>query len=597
MLISSSLLGWYPEYSVLASEFVVGQGFLAPTTFRSMSVYTLGSSFSDLSKAPLDVMSHNPAADIQIDGPHYFHLDLGRQNLDLFEDPNPMNIHLYDYYPGPWSFYNQGEEKADYDPAFRMVYVGYPLKALEGLRLGAAVDWMYELSQFYQPYDMWGFGYRDAFGAEYAVAEVDPYDDYRIRQSGDDENTNEGYHATFFASHPMGSHTNVGLRFTAGQETVDGQLNNYNFDDQSDYRDEYLSLYQSQTSREQDFSSYDLMIGLEKELQTGATLGVSLGMLSADMDRGFSKLDSSNYYGMTYDQYPDISGDDSTYYLSNSAHDSDKRWQYVGETFYGGLQYKKDGAEGLTYRFALYAEQRNADLTESETLYQSNHYHSRYFLHSQSTMAEYLSTTWARISRTGSGIFEQSLYRGSAGVNWTVSPTFMFLGGLYFHQKDRLQTANEPFTGAKYSFWDRSEATYDPGIDERYQEDDQEFRWERNEHETTVGIPVGIVLEFGEYFQFRSGLTKIFRKTEVAETYDVVVIRRLEEHGDGTTTTSEESSFVDGFEFPTHKAFDNTFNYNAGLSFAFDNNFEITMALGQVFEEEFFIKIGGQINW
>lgn len=599
-IFSSNAFAWYPEYSVMASDFVLGRGFLAPTSYHSMSVYALGDGFRDLYDSPLDNIGINPAAGLEMDSKHFFHLDLAGQ--DFFGDGAQIDgggiMPYYDtYYSNPWSYYRQNEEKLDYEPAFRLVYLGYPLAAFKNTRLGFSVDWMYELSEFYQPYDVWGFGYRDAFGAEYATNDADPYENYRVRQAGDDENTNEGYNMTFFLAHPLTSKTDVGIRFTSSTESVDGSLANYSFSDENNYSDIYEYFSESNTIREQSFASTDLMLGVNTKLDGNAEFGVSLGMLSGDLERVFDEQDSSNYYSMDYDRYPEITLDDSTYYSSSSDHQSGKDWNYDGQTLYGGLQYRTENSNGINYRFSLYAEQRKADLTESESLYQSNNYRSRYFNYYDSTVSEYYSTTWATVERTGTGVFEQSLLRGSAGIDWTVSPKFRFLGGIYLNKRDRLQTANEPFTGEKYSYWDRSDNYYNPGIDIHRQEDEQEFRWERNENELTVGLPVGIVLDFGKFFQFNTGLTKIFRRTEITETYDVVVFRRLVEQGDGTVTRTEETNFVDGYNFPKIKTFDNTLIFNTGLSFVFAENFAATVVLSKAFADEYALKIGGQISW
>jgi len=600
LMVASSAVAWYPEYSVMASDFVVGQGFFGPVHYQSMSVYALGAGFRDFYDSPLDNIGNNPAAGLQISSRHFFHLDLGGQQLFNEEAEAGGGIMpMYDYYyPGPWSYYQQNEEKVDYDPAFRLVYLGYPLPVFKHTRLGLSVDWMYELSQFYQPYDMWGFGYRDAFGAEYASDEVDPYDDYRLKQAGDDENVNEGYNISFFLAHLLSSKIDIGLRYTLSNEAVDGNLRDYDFNDQSDYRDEYLSFYESITIREQAFTSSDLMLGINTHSAEGSEFGISAGILTGELERIFDKQDSSRYFGMTYDQYPDLSLDDSTYYSSTSNHQSGKNWRYTGQTIYGGLQYGSQGPHGINYRIALYTEQRQADLTEEESLFQSNNYNSKYFYLYDSTVHRYSSTSWASIERTGTGKFEQSMFRGSAGIDWTVSPGFSFLGGLYVNGSERLQTAREPFSGEKYSYYDRTGNRYNPGIQSTRQTDEKIYSWRRSEQVFTVGLPVGVVLDFADYFQLQSGLTKIYRKTEITESYDVIVAQHLvERNNNGIITVTTDEYYVDGYEFPDIKTFDNDLIFNAGLSFVFVDNFAATVVFSKAFTDDYYLKIGGQISW
>ncbi|NQV16859.1 hypothetical protein HQ531_15450 [bacterium] len=601
-LISSSVMGWYPEYSVMASDFVLGKQFLAPIGFHSMSVYGLGEGFQDLYSSPMDDISANPAVRFDMVSKHFFQLDLGGQ--ELFDDDNPFPGRTFSYaeYDSyvmvPWSQYRQTEEKEDYDPAFRFFYLGYPIEQMAKTRFGLSFDWVYGISEFYQPYDDWGFRYLDAMGASYENSGDDPYDDYNLRQAGDDENINQGYRLSFLLAHPLTSNTQLGLRYTVTDEKADGSLWDFNSDDQNDYYDVFVSYYDSNTERKQTFKSNDIMLGIDTRLQSGAQLGISAGLLFGDLDRDFNQRDSSMYYYLFLDQYADISLDDSTFYSSQYNHRSEKAWDYDGRTIYGGLQYRSTGANGIQYRFSIQGEQRVADLIESESMLQNSNYENRYFSYYDTSVSEYTSLSWAIVERSGTGKLEQQIIRGTGGIDWNVSPTFRFLGGLHLRLSDRKLTAKEPFSGEKYAFTERAGGYYYDGTDVHTQIDEKEFSWERNEREIYVGLPVGFIFKFGQYFKIQSGLTKIFRKTDISENYDVIVERYYHvRDNNGVITSVDDSDYVDGYKFPDVKTFDNGFDFNSGLSFVFADNFAATVALTNAFTDNYSLKLGARVSW
>lgn len=593
----SGLFAWYPEYTVMASDFVVGKNFLAPVNYHSMTVYSLGEGFRDLHRSPLDDISRNPSAGIQIDSRHFFHLDLGGQSMaEQIDASYPEPYYDYGYYY-PWSNYRESETQGEYDPLFRLVYLGHPIPAWKSTRLGVSFDWMYELSEFYQPIYFWGYGARDAMGNDFAEADVDPYDDYRLKQAGDDENANEGYNLSFFVSQPLGSLIDLGVRYTVSNETVDGILYDFNLYDKSEWADDYLSRWESEKIREQKFSSQDLMAGLTYKPSEKSEIGISAGLLSGSLDRVFNESDTSNYYSMQLDPYPEYTLDDSSYYRRTSDLRSKKNWKYDGRTVYGGVQYYTRGGQGVNLRVVLYGENRSADLTEAETLFQTYNYESKYYAYWDSTVSRYSSNSLATMVRSGIGEFTQNLYRASIGVEWDVSPTFNFLGGLYVVNRQRTQTATEPFEGEKSTEWSRS-GYWNPGTWGSRQQDLKEFSWERTEDEFTVILPVGIDFSFAQMFKLRSGFSKTFRKREVKERYDVIVSRYWREtENNGTVTVDLDENYVDGHRFPDEKSFDDGYIFNAGLSFSYSNIFSASLIYTTAFENDRTLKLGGQLSW
>ncbi len=603
VMISSNATAWYPEYTVLASDFVLGNNFLKPTTFHTMQVYSLGEGFQDLYSSPMDDISSNPAAGLMTASRHFVQLDLGGQQL--FDNQEPMFNEwrsggvAYDYYyPGPWSQYRQTEEKEDYEPAMRFVYLGYPVKSLAKTRLGLSFDWIYGISEFYQPYDNWGFRLTDAMGSSYESSAEDPYNDYRLREAGDDENINQGFHLSLFIAQPLTSNTDIGARFTLGNEAVDGNYRDYNFNDQSGYYDEYVQFNEVQKERIQDFSSHELMLGTNTLRKDGSILGLSAGFITGNLERLFNEQDTSKYYSLMRDPYPEFTLDDSVSYTRTSNHISNKSWVYDGQTFYGGLQYRSASESRIQYRFSVYGEKRLADLLESESMLQNSSHASRYFYYYDTSLTQYSSNSWATLERSGSGTLEQQSFRGSGGINWNVSPTFRFLGGIFVTWSDRQLSAEEPFQGEKYAYTYRDGNYYNNGTDVVRQIDEKDFYWQRNERDFMLGIPVGFMLEFGQYFQLNSGLTKNFRKTEISENYDVIVQRYYHvKNSNGTITTIDDQDYVDGYEFPDIKTFDDDFDFNTGLSFIFSDNFSATVVFTNAFSDNYYMKLGAHLSW
>ncbi|MEA3287455.1 MAG: hypothetical protein U9Q77_08795 [Candidatus Marinimicrobia bacterium] len=599
LVISSSATAWYPEYTVMASDLVLGQNFLAPASFHSMTVYSLGVEFQDLYNSPLDNISKNPAAGLSGNSRHLLQLELGGQHLfdGGFESPGRV-VPMYDYYYYlPRSQYRQTEEEQDYEPAFRFVYLGYPLKGAAETRLGIAFDWIYGISEFYQPYDEWNFRGYNAVGAALESSE-DPYEDYNLREAGDDLNINQGYHLTFFLAHPLTKNTDIGARLTMNDESVDGNLRDYSFYDQSDYYDDYVSVYDSQTEREQAFNSTDLMLGINTKRADGSSLGFSGGVLLGKLDRLFNVTDSSRHFSLMEDPYPDHTLDDSTFYSRNSTHLSEKNWNYDGQTFYLGFQYLYPETKGKQFSFTLYGEDRRADLVESESLDQRSAYDSRHFYYYDTSLYEYSSSSWAVLERNGSGQLRQKLFRMSGGVDWTVSPAFRFLGGLSIQYKDRELSADEPFSGEKYAYTDRTGGSHATRLDIQRQIDEKEFSWQRSEQQLSFGLPVGFLFRFGEYFQLQSGLTKVFLKTDINEYFDVIVRRDYSfRDNNGVITETNETNFVDGYKFPDIKTFDDGFDFNAGMSFIYNDNFSASVVFTNAFNEEYVIKLGGRLSW
>jgi len=61
LLFSTCAPAWYPDYSVMATDYVLPRDFLAPVRIQSIGLQALGSQFQRLYDHPLDNAFQNPA--------------------------------------------------------------------------------------------------------------------------------------------------------------------------------------------------------------------------------------------------------------------------------------------------------------------------------------------------------------------------------------------------------------------------------------------------------------------------------------------------------------------------------------------------------
>ncbi|MFH1852708.1 MAG: hypothetical protein ABIA75_10215 [Candidatus Neomarinimicrobiota bacterium] len=592
----ANLLAWYPDYSVMATDFVVPRSFLAPARIQSIGLQSLGPDFFRIYRNPVDDSFQNPAYLKQVSG-SYLYLEIsGDSENETSVDNNDgvyRDYYMTDMYPYYWSPYQYTEEPAVDEPIASLIYLGQPLKWLP-LRVGGAFEYYFDRQPFYQPY-WYGWGWRnmDAVGATYETNLVDPYDDYRVVEAGDNLQDEKGYRINSFAALPVLGRLVLGARLTLLEKSVDGIYTDLNFNDDSQWADEYLSFNSDERRRDQNLSQQDLALGVLLNLGEATRFGVTVGYINGDIERELIESDTSRYYSRYFWQADTTHGQ---YYNSSSAYSSAKNWQYDGATQYGEAHGDIGVNEDVTLRFSAYYEKRLADLVESESMWRHSSHFSHYWNYYDTTDYDYENNSHASLERSGTGEYSFDNLRLSFGADWRLAPEIRFIGGVVFDRKNDRKTADEPFQGAKYSYYGNN--WYEYYSNEYTQIDDKRFNWWRKEAYATISVPTGVIVNIGDNLELSVGLTKVIKTTDIDEGYDLIVyhdeeIRQI----DGMIIASTDSAYVDGHSFPGTHLFSDEYQMNAGVAFKYHDNFKITAALKESILEPRSFKIGAEFHW
>jgi len=459
--------------------------------------------------------------------------------------------------------------------------------------LVATLEYFYGREQFYQAY-WYGWGWRnmDAVGATYNESLVDPYDDYRIVESGENLQDERGYRINTFVAMPILPFLTLGARLAVQDKNIDGNYSDLNIQDDNYWADEYLSYYDVVKTRDQSFKQQDIALGALLQLGSGIQLGVTAGYVTGDIDRKLVESDTSRYFSRYYNN-PDTNK--VNIYNNNGAYASTKQWIYDGSTRYGELHGDIAVNPDITLRWSAYYEKRSAELEELENMWRRSYHFSHYWSHWDSVYHDYENISETNLDRTGSGEYRFENWRFSIGANWQMSPAICFSGGLVYDSQLDSKDATEPFTGSKYSY--SNDWSYDYSS-EITQNDDKQFSWQREETYVTLALPTGVVVELGEALELSLGLTKLIRSTDVTESYDLIVFsEETIKIIDGIMITDSDSAYVDGHKFPGIHTFIDEYRMNAGISFKYKDSFKITAALAESIFEPRSFKIGAEFRW
>ena len=226
-------------------------------------------------------------------------------------------------------------------------------------------------------------------------------------------------------------------------------------------------------------------------------------------------------------------------------------------------------------------------------------YYNQYWSSYDDLWRHYDSRSNAEVTRTGTGSYESGFIQLSAGVDWNLESNLKFYGGFYVEHYDRIQDANEPFSGEKYSYNSYVNYNYDYGEYEATQNDVKTFVWQQHQWRTILAAPLGVEYQVIPAMGIQLGLTKVYQRLRMNESYDVVVDEyHLLVKEDGEITRDEtDVEYVDGYEYPVIKEFSDRFDFNAGLNFRSGDRLKISVVLTNAFRDEYAIKVGGAISW
>ncbi|MBT3251279.1 MAG: hypothetical protein HN729_09185 [Candidatus Marinimicrobia bacterium] len=597
LLLLTKGFAWYPSYSVMATDFVLPYDFIKPLTIHPVGLQALGPHFYSIYNHPVSNVFQNPAY-LSLESQNYIYFDIAGSDNDKDRsnsNSTPGISYGYDdfyYMPYYWSPYRYVHEPENSEPIARFIYLGKPYGENSPIGIGGTIEYYYEQEQFYQP--QWyhnGWWEMDALGNYFDSESSDPYGDYRIAEFGNNKLMSSGIQASAMISFDIHSKLSLGLRFTILDKKTDGDYVNLNFTDENDYYDNYLNYSDTKANQNQDYKMNDYSFGVIWNEPDKMVLGGSLGYVTGEIERDFVETDSTFYHSYHFEG-PDTNN--YSLYDRFGGSRSDKQWKYAGSTSYGNLNGDFFLNSDITLRLAIYGEKRKSDLTESEIMRRDNYYGSRYWNTYTDTVHRFLNISNVNFSRYGTGDNIHKRFKLSIGADVIVSTKIRFIGGVVVDNIDVDMDAHEPFIGSKYSYSERENYSYiNWQLQESTQDEEKEFHWYRNEDFFTVAIPTGIIVKAGSNLEFQLGLTKVIKKIDIKEGYDLIVYdESTVTIQDGVTTVSSDSSYVEGHLFPATNEFMNEYEMNAGISFKYKEYFKLTCALKESILEPSYYKIG-----
>jgi len=591
---TGKLFAWYPDYTVMATDFVLPADFLESGNMTSVRQMALGPYFRYLYLDEMERTFRNPASLGQFSH-HYLYMDVaGNQQQET--GPGYVTPAMYDdrYIPYYWSPYRITTNTPEREPLFRLAYFGKPFSPEFPLSLGMTMAYSYDQQPFYQPYwYYYGGTAESATGVKYDQS-PDPYNDYRQMEAGNNLNIQRGLSTNLFLAYAVKPRLFLGIRYGIQMKNSDGNYLNMDKHNEADWADDYLNYSRAVQDQKQDNLTQEISGGLLKSYENGSSIGFNIGMVVGDLSREYSSGDTSMY------RYYRFIGPDTFKYSRSNNHGNgfdNKKWDYNGKTFYSTLHGERVIDPDVTLRFTMFGEHRLADLTESENSNRRYYYHY-YYWYDYNSVA-YASTDHSRemLTRSGTGTYRFSHITGSVGGEWHVTSSIRFLGGIYLDYRKDQKQAREPFQGNKFSDYSSTYPT-SPGYQSLTKLDDKVFKWHREETYTTVAFPTGVLIEAGKSVEFQVGLTKVIRSSMTDEGYDLVVYHDKEiKIYNNNTSIQTDSAYVEGHDFPGTNNFSEEYQMNTGISLKFKQSLRVTGALqGSVFNPREF-KIGAEFTF
>ncbi|NQV49398.1 MAG: hypothetical protein HQ507_02805 [Candidatus Marinimicrobia bacterium] len=600
---SPQIQAWYPEYSVLATEFPVRDDFLRPLSLHSTASLGLGEYFQYLYKTQPDFRFFDPTYPLE-NGKHFFYMDLGSERLwgtgDAMPGTSPIYYELSSAYIQDyafWSPYRELSHEQIPEPALRLFYLTRLSESADALTLGGSYSLAYDETQFYQPYSFDYFRNFDAMGAEYDDSQA--YEDYRLREAGDDESISTEQQLNLFLSKSISQRLSIGARLGIVRSQVDGNFGDFQFEDRSEWADEYEYYLDDDIKRNQSQKMNDINIGIAYKTPQHKRIAINAGIVTGNLDRTFSEVDTNRYYSINLNPDDNPVTLDSNIYRSASFFRNEKDWGYTGRNYYLRMLAELPQDENLTLRIAGSAEWRKADLSESESMLRRSDYFNQYFASYDGVWNRYSSQSMAEVERSGSGEYSSEFYQLSAGADWQLQPGMRFFGGLFLEHSDRTQDAREPFVGSKHAATAIEGYYYDYNTLETWQSDLKIFAWKQHQWRSTLAAPLGIEYQILPAIGLQLGVTKIFQRMRLTEGYDVIVEEyTYREVEDGVVTRDElDADYVDGYQYPVIKDFSDRFDFNAGLNIRSGDKLRVSMMLKRSSQGEYIVKVGGSISW
>lgn len=604
LLFAMRLFAWYPDYTVMATDFVLPYDFLKPTSFQTVGLKTLGEHFLYLSRNPVDDIFQNPAY-LGSNKGQLIYVDIAGEYFNREQESGVMPMNSYyekdlastDVIQPPyyWSPYRDTNEPAEDEPLVSLFYTLKIGGKSKPIGLGFSYEYFFDQLEFYQPYWYWyGWWGYDAFGGSFSSQRVNQYPD-RLIDFNDNTLTDSGHRINTFLSYDITKSLTAGLRYGILNKNSDGNYTNINRRTDIVLYDDYSYLYYDEVLIHQDqkYAMSDLSFGLLWN-KNESNLGISIGYNFGEINRDYLETDTSNY--SSYNFY----GPDTINYSDHKSHSSsvsDREWNYNGNTLYGNLHGKYKLNKDATINWSINSENRTADLIEEELMNRYSYYKSYNYSTWDSTLWKSSNISFARIDRSGSGEYSFKRNRFSIGVDLIVSPKIRFIGGLVIDHRSDKKNADEPLIGRKYSSSEGN--NYDEFSTHTWdQNDDKRYLWYRNDLNRIVAVPTGFIFRASEQVEVRFGITKIFKKVDIDEGYDLIVNHEtITQTENDTSTTTSKSDYTEGYTFPGIQNFNSKFLFNAGVSIKYHDRIRITCAIKESLFKPSYFKISAELSF
>lgn len=592
LLMSFPLKAWYPEYSVLVSEYKNTVAFFRPVEFYSIELEAIGKYFSVIYPGQTDLVFQNPAYLGQIKK-NLFSLALDR-NPEKHKTGHMLDggIWYNERVASPYHFPMQPHESEEkLNPLAQAVLLK---KTRIGMSFGASLEYFYNRNPFYQPSWYWGpMRYADGMGAGMEEGAKDPYGDYGLVSEAENLETEEGLHLAGFGALKVWEGLSIGLKAAMKERNTSGDYRDLDIHTDSPGASDYESYYDLMKKGLSDLKEKEAGFGILFTSPGKAEFGINGGWIGGTAEKSYLESDTSRYYN-SYSYGGNYPGTNE--YESGNYYLSDKNWKYTGEGIYGSIQGRIIQGSDVELVFSGRIEKTGADLDESESMLRRSSYSSDWYSIYDSTWYRHNSSSRSTLDRPGKGKLSRTKYIVDLGGTWEMSPAVKLTGGISYLNETSTLEATEPFEGSSYAWhWSSNLTEYESesAIDEV-----KTYKWDGTSTRTILAFPAGIIITMNKFIEFRLGATKIIETLDETEKYDVIVTRRYKSESiNGNETITDKKNYVEGYKLPGVHTFTDGVDIHIGGTLSLRENLKLYVALlSSDFEPER-ARFGLSIHW
>ncbi|MCD6117868.1 hypothetical protein J7K93_12700 [bacterium] len=499
----SSLSAQYFGETVLEKSFEQTDFFFKPAYVNPYGIGNFGSSLLGLVDNPLLNLQINPAfiaQDSLLD--MYGYINFRNSEEKRGYSAIPMLCYTRSYIPYPW-YYSESRRKTE--PIISAAFFTQPF-SIKGkpVRLGITYQAIFIDEDFYEiPQDV----YRSAVGLDYS-GNKSIESDYNVtdRYKGADNMHQEGHFVTLFTGLNLNKFMDAGIRASGVFYTRNGKYENtYQWDNGMSSDNISRSSYIS--SRNQDYSHYDISSGIITKFSPKVSAGITGGYLWGNVDQAKNWGSSSTYQHGVIDQ-----GTSWSYYYRNGT--SDESWTHKGKTYYGGINLKFLLGTSQTLTLFYRTEKQGVDIDLkgdiSDTSYSNYHNENENWKYS----SEHISHLYD--NRTGNGDWCSWSHHLGAGLIWPVDKrTKVSLGMQYRTSKRTVSTLEDVYADRGRQGYRTSTSSENEWISTVAEK--KMLDWQFISKVSSIQIPVFVTCRISKNLKLLTGLTRTFTSSRTSD--------------------------------------------------------------------------------